>query len=36
MTEQFVEAGEAMRGGWFHTGDAAAVHLDGYVEFEID
>src|SRR6267142_1632431 len=23
---------EAMRGGWFHTGDAAAVHLDGYVE----
>src|SRR5205814_6808075 len=24
--------GEAMRGGWFHTGDAAAVHSDGYVE----
>jgi fatty-acyl-CoA synthase len=22
----------AMRGGWFHTGDAAAVHFDGYVE----
>jgi len=23
---------EAMRGGWFHSGDAAVVHLDGYVE----
>ncbi len=22
----------AMDGGWFHTGDAAVVHLDGYVE----
>ena len=22
----------AMRGGWFHTGDAAVVHADGYVE----
>src|SRR4029078_8654274 len=23
---------EALRGGWFHTGDAAVVHTDGYVE----
>jgi fatty-acyl-CoA synthase len=23
---------EAMRGGWMHTGDAAVVHPDGYVE----
>ena len=23
---------QAMRGGWFHTGDAAFVHSDGYVE----
>jgi len=23
---------EAMRGGWFHTGDAAVVHRDGYAE----
>jgi fatty-acyl-CoA synthase len=22
----------AMNGGWFHTGDAAVVHVDGYVE----
>ena len=22
----------AMRGGWFHSGDAAVVHADGYVE----
>jgi fatty-acyl-CoA synthase len=23
---------QAMRGGWFHTGDAAVVHQDGYIE----
>jgi fatty-acyl-CoA synthase len=23
---------QAMRGGWFHTGDAAVVHMDGYIE----
>jgi fatty-acyl-CoA synthase len=23
---------KALRGGWFHTGDAAVVHSDGYVE----
>jgi len=23
---------DAMRGGWFHSGDAAVVHADGYVE----
>jgi fatty-acyl-CoA synthase len=23
---------EAMRGGWFHSGDAAVIHPDGYVE----
>ena len=23
---------EALRGGWFHTGDAAVVHASGYVE----
>ena len=23
---------QAMRGGWFHSGDAAVVHPDGYVE----
>ena len=23
---------QAMRGGWFHSGDAAVVHPDGYIE----
>jgi fatty-acyl-CoA synthase len=23
---------QAMRGGWFHSGDAAVVHADGYIE----
>ena len=27
-----VATDEAMRGGWFHSGDAAVVHPDGYVE----
>jgi fatty-acyl-CoA synthase len=26
------ETAEAMRGGWFHTGDLAVVHPDGYIE----
>ena len=25
---------EAMRGGWFHTGDAAVVHASGYAEIK--
>ncbi|MDB6092293.1 MAG: AMP-binding enzyme family protein [Gammaproteobacteria bacterium] len=27
-----VATAEALKGGWFHTGDAAVVHSDGYVE----
>jgi fatty-acyl-CoA synthase len=26
------ETARAMRGGWFHTGDLAVVHADGYIE----
>ena len=26
---------EAMRDGWFHTGDAAVVHASGYAKFAI-
>jgi fatty-acyl-CoA synthase len=26
------ETAQAMRGGWFHTGDLAVVHPDGYIE----
>jgi acyl-CoA synthetase (AMP-forming)/AMP-acid ligase II len=26
------ETAQAMRGGWFHTGDLAVVHSDGYIE----
>ena len=30
--EDAAATAEAMRGGWFHSGDAAVVHPDGYVE----
>jgi fatty-acyl-CoA synthase len=26
------ETARAMRGGWFHSGDLAVVHPDGYIE----
>jgi fatty-acyl-CoA synthase len=26
------ETAKVMRGGWFHTGDLAVVHADGYIE----
>jgi fatty-acyl-CoA synthase len=26
------DTAQAMRGGWFHTGDLAVVHADGYIE----
>lgn len=30
--EDAAATAEAMRGGWMHTGDAAVVHPDGYIE----
>jgi fatty-acyl-CoA synthase len=30
--KQPAETAQAMRGGWFHTGDLAVVHRDGYIE----
>jgi fatty-acyl-CoA synthase len=30
--KQSEETAKAMRGGWFHTGDLAVVHPDGYIE----
>ncbi|MFC2045689.1 acyl--CoA ligase family protein [Chloroflexota bacterium] len=32
--QQPEETAEAFRGGWFHTGDGAVVHQDGYVEIK--
>ena len=30
--KQLEETAKAMRGGWFHSGDLAVVHPDGYIE----
>jgi fatty-acyl-CoA synthase len=32
--QQPEETAEAFRGGWFHTGDGAVVHPDGYMEIK--